>query len=61
MGIFVGRPDLKVSNEAEFRKHSKLMLVDEDDMGPGEGALRPDQLAEALGTSQAKSSTSSAQ
>lgn len=60
MGIIVGRPDLKVSNEVEFRKHSNLKLVDEDDMGPGEGALRPDQLAAALGASQATSSTSSA-
>lgn len=59
MGIFVGRPDLKVSNEAEFRKHSNLKLVDEDDMGPGEGALRPDQLSAALGASQETSSTSS--
>lgn len=60
MGIIVGRPDLKVSNEAEFRKHSNLKLVNEDDMGPGEGALRPAQLAAALGASQATPSTSSA-
>lgn len=57
MGIMVGRPDLKVSNEAEFRKHSNLKLVDEDDMGPGEGALRPDQLAAALAAPEPKSPT----
>ena len=48
MGIMVGRPDLALTNEAEFRQHIKLKLVDADDMGPGEGALRPEQLAAAL-------------
>lgn len=56
MGIMVGRPDLKASNEVEFRKHPTLKLVDEDDMGPGEGALRPAQLAAALAASAPKSS-----
>jgi hypothetical protein len=54
MGIMVGRPDLAPSTEAEFRQHNKLKLVDADDMGPGEGALRPDQIAAALGTSTEK-------
>jgi hypothetical protein len=48
MGLIVGRPDLAPSTEAAFRKHSKLKLVDGEDMGPGEGALRPDQLAAAI-------------
>lgn len=51
MGIMVGRPDLAPSTEADFRKNNKLKLVDADDMGPGEGALRPDQLAAALAAS----------
>ncbi len=54
MGIMIGRPDLAPSTEAEFRKHGKLKLVDADDMGPGEGALRPDQLAAAISTSSEK-------
>ena len=54
MGIMVGRPDLAPSTEAEFRQHNKLKLVDADDMGPGEGALRPDQIAAALGTASEK-------
>lgn len=51
MGIIVGRPDLAPSTEAAFRKHAKLKLVDAEDMGPGEGALRPDQLAAAISAS----------
>lgn len=51
MGIMVGRPDLAPSTEGDFRKNNKLKLVDADDMGPGEGALRPDQLAAALAAS----------
>ncbi|WP_295499326.1 hypothetical protein [Sphingorhabdus sp. EL138] len=54
MGIMIGRPDLAPSTEAEFRKHGKLKLVDADDMGPGEGALRPDQLTAAISTSSEK-------
>ena len=54
MGIIVGRPDLAPSTEAAFRKHGKLKLVDADDMGPGEGALRPDQLATAISASSEK-------
>jgi hypothetical protein len=54
MGIMLGRPDLAQSSEAEFRKHGKLKLVDADDMGPGEGALRPEQLAAALAASSEK-------
>lgn len=53
MGIMVGRPDLAPSTEGDFRKSNKLKLVDADDMGPGEGALRPDQLAAALAASAA--------
>ena len=47
----LARPDLAPSTEAEFRKHGKLKLVDAEDMGPGEGALRPDQLAAAISAS----------
>lgn len=54
MGIMLGRPDLAQSSEAEFRKHGKLKLVDADDMGPGEGALRPEQFAAALAASSEK-------
>lgn len=48
MGIMIGRPDIRPSTEADFRKSSKLKLVDADDMGPGAGALRPDELVAAL-------------
>jgi hypothetical protein len=48
MGIMVGRPDLRPATEEEFRKNAKLKLVDADDMGPGPGALRPDEMKAAL-------------
>ncbi len=48
MGIFIGRPQIDASTEADFRKVKKLKMVDADDMGPGEGALRPEQVATAL-------------
>lgn len=48
MGIMVGRPDIRPATEAEFRAAKKLKMVDAEDMGPGEGALRPDQVAAAL-------------
>lgn len=48
MGIMVGRPDIRPSSEEEFRAQKKLRLVDTDDMGPGPGALRPDEIAAAL-------------
>lgn len=48
MGIMVGRPDIQPSSEQEFREQKKLKLVDTDDMGPGPGALRPDELELAL-------------
>ncbi len=48
MGIMVGRPDLRPATEEEFRKNAKLKLVDAEDMGPGPGALRPDELKAAL-------------
>lgn len=48
MGIMGGRPDLRPSTEAEFVKSSTDRLVDADDMGPGPGALRPDEVAAAL-------------
>lgn len=54
MGLIVARPDLAPSTEAAFRKNGKLKLVDAEDMGPGEGALRPDQLAAAISTSSEK-------
>lgn len=40
MGIMVGRPDIRPVPEADFRAAKKLKLTDEDDMGPGPGALR---------------------
>lgn len=43
MGIVAGRPDLAPADEAEFRR-GKFKLVDADDMGPADGALRPDQM-----------------
>lgn len=48
MGIIVGRPDIRPATEADFRKAKSLKMVDADDMGPGEGALRPEQVATAL-------------
>lgn len=48
MGIMVGRPDIRPSTEEEFRAQKKLKMVDVDDMGPGPGALRPDEVAAAL-------------
>ncbi|MXO58591.1 DUF2846 domain-containing protein [Altererythrobacter salegens] len=48
MGIMSGRPDLRPSTEAEFIKSSTDRLVDDDDMGPGPGALRAADLASAL-------------
>lgn len=48
MGIMAGRPDLKPSTEADFRKAGTDRLVDAEDMGPGPGALRPDEVAKAL-------------
>ncbi|MFY7837897.1 MAG: DUF2846 domain-containing protein [Novosphingobium sp.] len=48
MGIMAGRPDLRPSTEAEFLKSSTDRLVDADDMGPGPGALRPDEVAAAV-------------
>lgn len=50
MGILVGRPDIRPATEAEFRALKNPKMVDADDMGPGEGALRPEQVAAALGT-----------
>lgn len=51
MGILVGRPDIRPSTEAEFRAAKNLKMVDAEDMGPGEGALRPEQVTAALGGS----------
>lgn len=48
MGIMAGRPDLAPSTEADFIKSGTDRLVDADDMGPGPGALRPDEVAAAL-------------
>jgi len=49
MGLMVGRPDIRPATEAEFRGHQGLKMVDAEDMGPGLGALRPEQVAAALG------------
>lgn len=49
MGMMAGRPDLKPSTEADFKKAGTDRLVEADDMGPGPGALRPDEVAKALG------------
>jgi len=54
MGIMVGRPDIRPSSEEEFRAQKKLKLVDTDDMGPGPGALRPDDIAAAFATPDAQ-------
>lgn len=51
MGVIVGRPDLRPATEEEFRKSPKLKLVDADDIGPGPGALRPDELKAAIDAS----------
>ena len=51
MGFMVGRPDIRPSNEAEFRAMKKFKLVNTDDMGPGPGALQPDDLKAALAAS----------
>lgn len=48
MGIMAGRPDLRPSTEAEFKASHTDRLVDADDMGPGPGALRPDEVKSAL-------------
>ncbi|WP_374530291.1 DUF2846 domain-containing protein [Novosphingobium sp.] len=48
MGIMVGRPDIRPSSETEFRGMKKFKMVDADDMGPGPGALRPDEVKAAL-------------
>ena len=51
MGLMVGRPDLRPSTEADFVKSSTDRLVDAEDMGPGPGALRPDEVKAALAAS----------
>lgn len=48
MGIMVGRPDLAPGTEAEFKEKNKWKMVDDDDMGPGPGALRKADVAAAL-------------
>lgn len=48
MGIIVGRPKIRPSNELEFLEEKKLKMVDEDDMGTVSGVLRPDEVAAAL-------------
>ena len=48
MGIMVGRPDIAPATETEFRAAKRLKMVDAEDMGPGAGALRPEQVAAAL-------------
>lgn len=51
MGIIVGRPDIRPATEAEFRKAKKLKMVDDNDMGPGPGALRAAEVTAALAIS----------
>lgn len=51
MGIMAGRPDLRPSTEAEFKASHTDRLVDAEDMGPGPGALRPDDVKAALAAS----------
>ena len=51
MEIFVGRPKIDISTEAEFRKAKSLRMVDADDMGPAPGALKPEQVEAAIGQS----------
>jgi len=48
MGVMAGRPDLRPATEAEFSKAGTDRLVEADDMGPGPGALRPEEVAAAL-------------
>lgn len=60
MGIMAGRPDLRPSTEADFRKAGTDRLVDADDMGPGPGALRPAEVQAALAGAAAPAATSSA-
>lgn len=48
MGIMVGRPDIRPSSEEEFRSGKNFRLVDDDDMGPGPGAMRAAEIAAAL-------------
>jgi hypothetical protein len=47
MGFLVGRPDMRPSTETEFRANKKLKLVNDDDMGPGPGALRAAEVRSA--------------
>jgi len=53
MGIMAGRPDLRPSTEAEFKAAHTDRLVDADDMGPGPGALRPDEVKAAVAATSA--------
>lgn len=53
MGFMVGRPDIRPSTEAEFRAMKKFKPVDDDDMGPGPGALRSAELAAARNAAKA--------
>ena len=52
-GFMVGRPDIRPSNEQEFRAMKKFKMVNEDDMGPGPGALRPGEVKAAVAAGQA--------
>ena len=48
MGIIIGRPDLAPATEENFRKKRTLKMVDAEDMGPGLGALRPEEVQAAV-------------
>jgi hypothetical protein len=54
MGILIGRPDLAPASEEIFRKKRKLKMVDADDMGPGVGALRPEEVQVAIAGSNSR-------
>jgi len=56
MGIMAGRPDIRPSTEAEFRSQNNPKMVDAEDMGPGPGALRPEEVTAALARMQPSTS-----
>jgi hypothetical protein len=47
VGLTDVRPDLRPSTQAEFVKARTTKMVDDDDMGPGPGALRARDVARA--------------
>lgn len=57
MGFMMGRPDLRPATKDEFVKAGTDRLVDAEDMGPAPGALRPEEVAAALGAKAAPADT----